>query len=226
MNLKEIINTKEEAKQALLGTILADGSIGKQRTPKGRASCEITHTVKNLDYLKLKKDIFEGYLNIKCSIKEHNKITSEKTYTLFRLTTTVDDWFVYLRDNIYSTNRVKLFRKEEIDQLTDLGLLFLYLDDGTLRVRFYEGTSKIRESRICLCLDSFTLQELNYFQKWLIDKYDIKTHIYRHTKCSDLTRGFRVWTNTENTKKIMNIFNKYYELVPSMKYKFLNYYSS
>lgn len=227
--LKKFINTIEEAKQALLGTILADGSIGKQRTNGSRngtnASLEITHTSKNLDYLKEVKELLEIIPGIKCDIRERVKKTPLKNYTMYRLTTNRHQWFTTLREQLYTKNRIKLFTKEIIDSLSEISLFLMYLDDGTLRVRYKENSVKLREARITLCLDSFTYEELLYFQKWLLETYSIKTGIYRHTKTLPLNRGFRIWTNTENTKKLMTLFDKYYESVPSMKYKFLKYYS-
>lgn len=227
MNLNEL--TVEDVKCALLGTIFADGSIGKQRTDGSRngtnAELEITHTSKNLDYLKLIQSLLEKIDGVKVRISEHNKKTENKTYTLYRLSTNRHKWFTELRSNIYSKNRIKCFPKEYIDKFNVLSLLFLYLDDGTLKVRCYEGTSKIREVRITFCLDSFTLEELTYFRKWLKNKYNLDTHIYRHTKMKDLNRGFRVWMNTYNTNKFMEIINPYYNLVTSMQYKFVQYYS-
>ena len=166
MNLKEM--NIEDIKNALLGTIFADGSIGKVRTDGSRngtnGELEITHTSKNLDYLKLIKNFLEKIEGIKVRISEHNKKTELKTYTLYRLNTNRHIWFTELRNDIYDSNRIKKFPKEYIDKFNILSLLFLYLDDGTLRVRMYEGTSKIREVRVTFCLDSFTLDELNYFR--------------------------------------------------------------
>lgn len=68
----------------------------------------------------------------------------------------------------------------------------MYLDDGTLRVRFYEGTSRIRECRVTFCLDSFTFNEINYFREYLKTKYNIDSGVYRHTKSDDLNRGYRI----------------------------------
>lgn len=226
MNLNEF--TEEEVKNTLLGTIFADGSIGKQRTDGSRngtnADMEITHTSKNLDYLVFKKSLLERVPGIKCKITEHNKKTEAKTYTLYRLTTNRHPWLTYLRDELYK-NRIKLFPKKYVDSLTLLGLFLMYLDDGTLKVRMKEGTSKIREVRITWCLDSFTLGELNYFRQYLENKYGLKSHIYRHSKMQDLNRGFRIWFNSENTNKLLELFDSYYDLVPSMKYKFVKYYS-
>ena len=225
MNLNEFIKNEKDAKSCLIGTIIADGSIEKQRTPNGRANCEITHTGRNIDYLKIKKQIFEMIQDCYCTIKPHNKTTENKTYELFRLVTNKHDWFTELRGNMYDQYRNKLFKKEYINTMSDLGLFFLYLDDGSLKVRYYEGTDRIRECRVELCLDSFTLDELKYFQEWLLNNYYIQTKFYRHTKCTDLNRGFRLWTNTENTNKLMSIFDKFYDLVPSMKYKFVKNYN-
>ena len=227
MNLQEM--NIEDIKNALLGTIFADGSIGKVRTNGSRngtnGELEITHTSKNLDYLKLIKSLLERIDGLKVRISEHNKKTELKTYTLYRLCTNRHVWFTELRKDIYDSNRVKLFPKEYIDRFNILSLLFLYLDDGTLRVRMYEGTSKVRETRVTFCLDSFTLKELNYFRAYLKNKYDIDSHIYRHSKVKDLSRGFRIWLNTLNTNKFMNLIIQYYDLVPSMQYKFTKYYS-
>lgn len=227
MNLQNL--NIEDIKNALLGTIFADGSIGKKKTNGLRngtnGELEITHTSKNLDYLKLIKSLLEKIDDIKVRISEHNKKTESKIYTLYRLNTNRHKWFTELRNNIYDSNRIKLFPKKYIDKFNILSLLFLYLDDGTLRVRMYEGTSKIREVRVTLCLDSFTLNELNYFREYLKKKYDIDSHIYRHSKMKDLNRGFRIWFNTLNTNKFMNLINKYYNLIPSMQYKFTKYYS-
>ena len=226
MNLEMNI---EDIKNALLGTIFADGSIGKSRTNGSRngtnGELEIIHTSRNLDYLRLIKSLLERIDGIKVRISEHNKKTELKTYTLYRLCTNRHIWFTELRKDIYDSNRIKLFTKKYIDKFNVLSLLFLYLDDGTLRVRMYEGTSKIREVRATFCLDSFTLEELNYFRTYLKDKYNIDSHIYRHSKVKDLNRGFRVWLNTLNTNKFMDLINQYYDLVPSMQYKFTKYYS-
>lgn len=225
--LKEFIKNEEEAKTALMGTILADGSIQKERTTayKDKTYIEITHTSKNLDYLRAKKELFELLPNVECSIKEHNKQKENKIYKLFRLTTNSTVYFKEVRDILYDNFRIKRFPKEIIDNFNDLSLLFLYLDDGTLRVRYYEGTSKLREARVTFCLDSFTYNEMKYFQTYLKNKYDIDTSIYRHSKKLPLNRGFRIWTNTSNTRKFMDIIDKYYDCIPSMQYKFLKFYS-
>jgi len=54
MNLTEIIKSSDEAERAIIGTLIADGSISYSRRGSNGA-VEITHTAKHLDYLKLKK---------------------------------------------------------------------------------------------------------------------------------------------------------------------------
>ena len=218
MNLEKM--NIEDIKNALLGTIFADGSIGKIRTDGSRngtnGELEITHTSRNLDYLKLKKELLEMIPNCTCKITEHNKKTENKTYSLYRLMTNVNDYFADIRDQIYDENRIKIFPEKLINKITDFGLFLLYLDDGTLKVRYYENSQKLREARVTFCLNSFTLEEIKTFQKWLKEKYDVDSKYYLFTKNLAPERGYVLWTNTTNTRKLMNVFDKFYNLVPSM----------
>ena len=224
--LKEFIMTEEDAKNALLGTILADGHITQARKSSyvKKTYFEVSHTSRNLDYLKAKKELLERVSGITCKITEHNKKALEKEYVLFRLSTNSVEWLVNVRDKVYK-NKIKTFPKEFIDEFTSLSLLLLYLDDGTLKVRFYEGTDRIREVRVTLCLDAFTLDEVRCFQDYLLNTWELETRYYRHVKTMPLNRGFRLWMNSTNTKKFMGIIDKYYDAIPSMRYKFLRYYS-
>lgn len=225
MSLKKFINNTEDIQNAILGTIFADGYISKKRTNNGNSNLEITHTSKNLDYLKVLKELLELLPNCKCSITQHNKVSENKTYFLYRLSTNRSLYFSELRKDIY-INNIKTFKKEYINKFNLLSLFLMYLDDGSFRIRYYENTNKIREVRTTFCLDSFHISELQYFQYWLKNTYNIETKLYRHSKMNDLERGFRIWTNTENSKKLMTLFDEYYDCIPSMNYKFLKYYSS
>lgn len=224
--LKKFILNIDFAKSALIGTILADGYIAKERAKsnKDKTYIEITHTSKNLDYLKIKKEIFQLLPDTICTIKEHNKKTENKTYNLYRLCTNSTPYFKELRDTLYNKG-IKVFPKEVINNFNDLSLLFLYLDDGTIKVRFYEGTDKLREARISFCLESFTFEELSYFQKFLKSKYNLDFKLYKYNKNLGLNRGYRLYCNTINTRKFMEIIDKYYDCIPSMQYKFLKFYS-
>lgn len=230
--LKEFVKNENEAKVALLGTILADGSIQKERYTssnniryKDKTYIEITHTSKSLDYLKEVGELFKMIEGVTYKIVAHNKVTKDKVYSLYRLYTNSVPYFSKLRNILYNNNRIKLFPKEIINSMTDLSLLLLYLDDGSLKVRYYKDSLRIREVRITFCLDSFTVEELEYFRVFLKEKYNIDSHIYRHSKNMELNRGFRIWLNTQNTKRFMSVIDKFYNQVPSMNYKFTKYYS-
>ena len=221
MNLKEIIKTQIDAESAIIGTLIADGSISYSRR-NSKGSVEITHTSRNLDYLKFKKEIFEIIDGVKCNIKPKNKITENKTYELFRLTTNNHDLFSTYRDKMYvkeSDKRRKLLIKDHLEKMSDLGLFLLYLDDGTMRVRYYDGTDRIREIKLLLCLDSFKLEELVMMKNWFVERYNIQPNINKHGN------GYRLVFSTQKTKDFLNIISKYQDFVPSMKYKFLEYYN-
>lgn len=232
--LKEFINTEDKVKRALLGSILADGSIqkqrksGKQKTKTNYAYLEISHTARNLDYLKFKQELLLKIEGMKVTLHPHNKVTENKTYYGYRLSTNTHPWLRELRDKIYDKNRIKILRKEEIESFTDLSLFLLYLDDGNLKCRWDETRQKFREVRVKFCLNSFTLSELEVFIDWLKQKYDIDAKYYRDgirqsTKLPE-DRGYVVWMNTTNTKKFMDVIDKFYDLVPSMNYKFLRFH--
>lgn len=221
MNLKEFVEDQYEAEKAMIGTILADGSISYSRR-NSKGSLEVTHTARNLDYLKLKKELFEMIDGVVCTIKPKNKITPEKTYELFRVSTNNHDIFSKYRDLLYvkiNDKRVKTIPAEVLEEMSDFGLFLMYLDDGTIRVRFYDGTDRIREIRVTLCLESFSIEELIVMRKWFEDRYNISPNINKHGN------GFRLVFNTQKTRDFLKIISKYQDLVPSMKYKFLEYYN-
>lgn len=227
MELKNLFETEEEIKGALIGTIFADGSIEKQRTPKGRGSCEITHTSKNLDYLQFKKELFEMLPGFKCVIKPHNKKAKDKEYLLYRLSTNRTDWLTYLRDALYTIKegkREKHLTKEIVDQMTELGFLLLYLDDGCLKVK-YNKDGEPKQFIMTLCLECFHKSELEYLLGVINKMFGVEFRMYRHYKYEDKPdMGWRPWISTKGTLKIMEKLNEYYELIPSMKYKFPKYY--
>lgn len=243
--LKDFIIDQEYLKAALLGTIMADGYIGKARVVKGhknpayqhKAPFEVTHTSKNLDYLKEVKTLIEMLPDTKCTIRQHNKVIKDKDkkrytkdkYFLYRLSTNSTRFFAQIRDKIYyfkNGARYKKFPKNIIYQMNDMALLLLYLDDGTLRVRYRDNGIDFREFRVTFCLNSFTLQELKDFAEFLKSKYDIESHYYKFSRNMEENRGYVLWLNTTNTKKFMEIINKFYDFVPSMQYKFVKYYLS
>ncbi len=227
MNLKELFNNEFEIKSALLGTILADGSINKQRTPKGRSSCEITHTSKNLDYLQFKKELFELLPDCKCTIKPHNKTTKDKTYLLYRLSTNRTDWITQLREDLYITKnnkRIKIVPDEYINKFTEFTFLLMYLDDGCLRIK-YNKQGIPTQFRITLCLESFSLEELIKITNKFNQIFEVEFRMYKHYKYEDRPNyGYRPYISTKGTLKIMEFLDKYYNLIPSMNYKFPKYY--
>lgn len=224
--LKEFIHSEEEAKIALLGTIIADGSIGKARNSSYRKTSfiEITHTASHRDYLVAKQELFDMIDGVTCDIKAHNKHTPNKTYLQFRLMTNCHKYFKELRDVFYDDNRIKILPTSIIEQLSPLSLYLMYLDDGCLKVRYRREGNKFSDARTEWSLDCFTEAEVNAFVDMMKRKYDITMRVYK-CKGSREGRGYRPWTNTENTRKFMQLIDMYYDAVPSMRYKFLKFYS-
>lgn len=223
MSIKEFIHNDAELYGALIGTIFADGYISKIRNRYINSCCEFTHTEIHLDYVKLKQELLDMVPDVKTKISPHNKKTENKTYFLYRVSSTCNPYFTEIGKRIYDEHRNKMLPIDEVKKMTDLGLFLMYLDDGSLKIRYYEGTSRIREIRVEFSLDSFTLNEIISFEKYIKDTYGIVMRHYKKSFHGDPNRGFRLWTNTENSNKFMELFDKFYDLVPSMKYKFVKY---
>lgn len=223
MNLKEIIKTDADLYGALIGTIFADGHISKIRNRYKNCCCEITHTEIHLDYLKFKKQLFEMIPDLIVTISPHNKKTQFKTYYLYRLMTRCNPYFTEIRNRVYDNQGVKHFPIDEIKKMNDLGLFLMYLDDGCLKVKYKEGTMILKEAKTEWALCSFSLNEIIDFENWLLEKYGIKMRHYK-SNCVNLTdAGYILYTNTENTKKFMDVIDKFDGLVPSFNYKFLKH---
>ena len=59
---------------------------------------------------------------------------------------------------------------------------------------------------------SFSLSEINFLQGCFKNIFDIKINYYR-----DRDKGYRMYCNQEETKKLANIISPY--IIPSMMYK-------
>lgn len=216
--------TLDELRNGFLGTVLADGCVSKIRNRYKNSCFEVTHTSKNIDYLKFKQEILKR-LGIDSTLTPHNKRIEDKEYFLIRLYARTSEWFTELRRELYDDKGIKHLPESYLRKLNLLSLFLMYLDDGTLKIRYYEGTSRIREIRVTLCLDRFTIRELLPFRDWLKETFGVDTKYYRHSRRMEPGRGFRLWTNTENTKKLMSLIDSFYNSIPSMNYKFVRYYS-
>src|SRR5690606_8717951 len=141
-----------------------------------------------------------------------------KEFEQLDLYSNANKYATFLRKHMYKDG-VKIVTQRMLNQLTDFGLYLWYLDDGYLNIRYDKQTGKIKEYRVFLYTNGYTLDEVILIQKWFQDKYNISPNINRKSK------GFILYFNSSKTRKLMEILKPYSHLVTCMKYKFLDYHN-
>lgn len=206
---KCIINN--EAEQVILGSILGDGYVSKYRKPKDtklllNSYLQITHGVKQKEYIEFKKGILERN-NIKCyltfidgnKIKEHYiKGIKVKENGSYRLKTIRNVSFNFYRDVFYSD---KKHLSKYLYKLDALGLAIWYMDDG-----YYCNNN------IHICTNCFTIKEVRLLQEILKHNFNIDTTIQK----SNLKQPI-LYIKTCSKQLFINIVSPY--ICNCLKYK-------
>ncbi len=154
-------------KQICLGALLGDGSIDLSRA--GSASLRMQQCAEQKGYLEWKKNLLKDFI-----IRDKPTICrptgfSKRNSFLYQSVTHQD--FQALHSLFYVTNdkgkRVKVLKKEVLDQLGAVGLLIWFLDDGCTTV------NQVRIHTNC-----FTLEEHDLILSFLSDKFNINAKVY------------------------------------------------
>lgn len=162
--VNKIVPTYEE-EQIILGTLLGDGCLIKQRL---NASLNFAHSLAQENYCKWKQSKlfrFGTYGNYKT---EHDSRTN-KDYQCYYTYFGVATYFTSIYDKFYkSINgiKTKYINKELLYKVDALGLAVWFMDDGYC----YDNTYRI--STNC-----FSKEDLDIIQKYFSDKFNIKTSV-------------------------------------------------
>lgn len=222
MNLKQYIKNKYELNGAILGTLMGDMCIIRPKTNgkyRRNARFQMTHSDKQKEYLEFKRDILNLHPLIKSKITERNTYLKQtnKIYHQWQYTSNHNTYATQMHNKIYKDG-TKIINKDILNSITDLGLFLWYLDDGYLNIRYYKNTNKIKEYRMFLYTNSFTLDEVKLIKSWFESKYDISPNINKKGN------GYILYFNSSKTRKFMEIIEPFYNLVPCLNYKFLKEY--
>lgn len=224
MRLKKFIRNRKELRGAIFGTMLGDGyirNLNKHKTKKGEF--RFTHSPEQEDYLDFKKELFEMHPLITCK-KTKRTVTLKKTnkeYEQIELTSNANTYAGFIGGRIYKNNQ-KAITEAVLNEITDLGLFLWYLDDGYLNIRRDATSGKIKEYRVFLYTNCFYLYEVILIQQWMKNKYGIEPNINKKEKRYE-DKGYILYFNSKKTRKLMEIFDPYSDIVPSMRRKILKY---
>lgn len=208
--------TRKEVRGAIIGMVMGDGSMYqnpyRDGTKRGNYKLSIAHSIKQSDYLSHKRDIVNDLFDYKLPIKEclHTADKSGKKYPVARMQTRVHSRLSFIAKRIY-IDRKKRITDWVLENITLEGLAYWWMDDGCLSIdkRPNHGGGFVHWG-----LYGFPREDVEKFQKWLSDKFDIslRCNIHKKSGGSYLMRGL------SEGRKLLDLVNPY--SVECMKYKF------
>lgn len=193
-NNMDITNEQE---QIIIGSLLGDGHIGYSGKLSKNCRLTISHSIKQLEYLKFKYNILKSLCNKEISIKNRidnrfnnisHKMCTIKTKSLINLTTYQNNWYINNKKHIFIS---------DFEKIEALGLAIWFMDDG-----YHSNKSLI------IATNSFIKDDLVKVQKVLFDKFNIETIIRKDNQ---------LYIRRKSNKIFINLIKSY--IIPSMQYK-------
>lgn len=186
VNLINIVLTPLQ-QEVLIGTLLGDTSILYTHSGCNYPKITFSHSIKQKEYFLKKYEIFDKLMN-SYTEKDYNKEKRIKgkliksSVTLYGRSKNLS-CLKNIRE-IFYPNGIKIIPINYlIDTFTDKSLAFLFMDDGCKNGK-----------TINLNMQSYTLEDLNLFVKFLKDKFDLefiikkdKTLYLRHNSIQNFT---------------------------------------
>lgn len=196
------VSSKHDLNSALIGMILFDGSMLKDNM------LYLRHGGKQLPYVDEKVEFISNYITPRSLRSSVDKQGYAYRYAYYR-----DDSLKYLYKKIYINGKKRL-TKTILNRFDEITLAIMYMDDGCLGLRKdknHEGVYKTRE--IHLNVQGFHEGEVIMLQKHILRKWDVDFHL-------TTDKGHpRLWCNTKNTIKFLEIVAPIIREFPTMHYK-------
>lgn len=183
---------KNKSEQIILGSILGDGCISRERTNKKYIIYRYVeeHCPKQREYILWKNNFLNFNFNEdidRCWIKKGNN----RLFKPYR--------------NLFYPNGKKIITKVILAKIGVLGLAVWFMDDGTY---------SYRDEKVSIGTYGFKLKGNKIIQNWLKKKFGIDSKIYKQGK-----NGFCITINPKNSKKFIKIIKPIVIQIPCMHYK-------
>lgn len=187
------------AKQALLGTVLGDSTLG-DRNHKARFRCG--HSIWQFEYLIHKMKLLYplvGTYELRIRIGR-----SWSTNPFFGVRTLSSKYLHHIYNDCYSDGK-KVVRLNVLRRLTPISLAFWYCDDGCL------GTYKNQVNSVGLCTHGFGREQSQLICNYFKEKYGITFYV---------TKGGGIKTTDGSRANALKFIEIIKDHVPqSMQYK-------
>ncbi|MCZ2224540.1 MAG: hypothetical protein LC122_13025 [Chitinophagales bacterium] len=197
---KNLISLNDNQKSLIVGTLLGDGSLIKNKNRKF-PYLKVSHCEKQKDYLIWKKDILGELVN---SVSCYNDKRGNSIMHSFNSLSSKEFIDTY---NLFYDNNKKVIREDLINHLNEFGIAVWFMDDGS---------SQKSSSRFST--EGFSVEENKILQKILKNKFDIETKISYYSR-NDKKYNYLL-LNKNNTIKLNNIIKPF--VIDCMKYKLLD----
>lgn len=205
MKLTKIL-TKEQL-GLIVGSLLGDASIPRKLMGTGNHYIDITHSEKQLEYLKYKVEIFKKY-GFKVSKIYKRKV---KTYTEYsvhiyyencpEILNTLRWWFYHLGKKYFTYNMIK--------RLTPLGIAIWFMDDGSRSLHYNKEHTQIKSRE--LYISTYMSREEHHSLIKYLNCLGVNCKEVRDRD------KYRLSLNATNAKIFIPIIKPYF--CPSMLYK-------
>lgn len=150
--------------QLILGSLLGDMTAAYGCKNSRHPRIMVGHSINQKDYVDLKYEILKDYVLTPPKSRSNTRGYS-KNGILYSFSTRSLPIFTYFYDVCYSNNGKKKVTTEWLNQLTEEGLSYWYMDDGS-------GGKMIK-----LATCSFDYNEHLTIQKYFAERWNIKTDI-------------------------------------------------
>lgn len=195
------IKTKHEFNSAMIGIIMFDGSMQNENM------LYIRHGGKQLSYVDEKVEYLSKYITPKSLRSSVDKKGYAYRYAYYNCSE-----LKYLYNSIYIDGKKRITSKI-LNRFTPITLAFMYMDDGCLGLRKSRTCDCISSREIHLNVQSFTVHEVTMLKDFLLKKYNVDFHL-----TTDKGNP-RLWCNTENTLKFLEIVAPIVREFKTMHYK-------
>lgn len=199
INYKRNLYLNSRQTSLLVGSLLGDGTL---RVGKGaiNANLKIEHGLRQKDYVFWKYKILKKWAPTPPKLSYRYRETGERYekswwFRTVRHPEITEFWKIFYHDG-------KKIIPANISQfLNPFTLAIWVMDDGCLNRKVID-----------LSTYSFNLQEINILRDVLRSRLKIESKFYR-----DRDKGYRMYFNVRNTKRLSQIVKPY--IIPSMSYK-------
>lgn len=162
-NIKELIlKPNETQKQIILGTIIGDGCLFKDKHGKNYRM-NLAHCLKQRDYFLMKYEIIKELILSDAKEKtEYDKRTCKNYYSIgFQSKSAPYYTNLY---GIWYKNKKKIIPLKEIEKMESLGLAIKYFDDG----------NKIRKTGQ-IAMNDYDIESIENFRQVVYKKFNVAT---------------------------------------------------